>query len=230
MKVTFLGHSGLLFEKEGCKIIVDPFLSGQASSMGSFAKRQYPVDPTYLKKHYNVVVITHAHPDHYDKDTLKRFFKAFDDITILAPLEVWKDVITIAGNNKCVMFNPGTSYTVNGAVLTATYAEHSEEQTIGLCISAQGERYYIAGDTLYNEKVFDSLPYDNFKAIFIPINGAGNTMTYVDAASFANRINTKKVVPVHFGLFDSFTGNELKTARPRVHGLIVPKPFTPIKL
>ncbi len=230
MRVTYLGHSGLLFETQNCKALVDPYLTNQLDVVTSFASRRYPADESYLKKRYNVIVITHIHPDHYDKESLSIIFKAHNDLTILAPLPVWDDVISIAENNKCVLFNAGTTYTVNGVSFTATYAEHGERDAIGVVISAYDESFYVAGDTLYNEKVFASLPKVNFKALFVPINGAGNTMNCYDAGKFANRVGAGKTIPVHFGMFDDLTGSELKNLKPKVKKVVVPKPFEKIKI
>lgn len=81
---------------------------------------------------------------------------------------------------------------------------------IGAILSCEGKNLYITGDTLYAERVFDSLPAEKIDALFLPINGKGNNMNAADAARFARRIGAKNVVPVHFGMFDDLTGQELQ--------------------
>ncbi len=230
MRVTYLGHSGLLFETQNCKALIDPYLSNKTDEISPFASRRYPADVSYLKKRYNVVVITHSHPDHYDKESLKHIFKLHSQITILAPLSVWEDIMGIAENNKCVLFNAGTTYTVNGVSFTATYAEHCEQGAIGVIISAMNNNFYVAGDTLYNEKVFTSIPKMHIDALFVPINGAGNTMNCFDAGKFAIRIDAKKTIPVHYGMFDDLTGHELKNLRPKIKGVTVLKPYESLNM
>jgi len=41
--------------------------------------------------------------------------------------------------------------------------------------------------------------------LFLPVNGVGNNMNMADAARFAERIQAKKVFPIHIGMFDSLT-------------------------
>jgi L-ascorbate metabolism protein UlaG (beta-lactamase superfamily) len=64
------------------------------------------------------------------------------------------------------------------------------------------ENYYITGDTLYNERVFESLPHEEIELLFLPINGEGNNMNFEDGKKFAERVKAKKVVPIHLGLLD----------------------------
>ena len=87
--------------------------------------------------------------------------------------------------------------------LRAVYAEHSDPTAIGVILTAEGKSYYITGDTLYNEKVFESLPDVELEAVFLPINGVGNNMNAYDASRFAKRTGAKYAVPMHFGLFDN---------------------------
>ena len=68
------------------------------------------------------------------------------------------------------------------------------------------KKYYITGDTLYNEEIFEDIPEEIY-ALFLPVNGVGNNMNMFDAARFAKRINAKRVVPIHIGMFDELTAD-----------------------
>lgn len=63
------------------------------------------------------------------------------------------------------------------------------------------KKYYITGDTLYNEEIFHDLPKD-IDVVFLPINGVGNNMNMTDAAAFFRKTGAKKAVPIHTGMFD----------------------------
>ena len=99
-------------------------------------------------------------------------------------------------------------------------AEHSDITPIGVIIDDGEKKYYITGDTLYNEEIFDDIPNDIY-ALFLPINGVGNNMNKADAARFAARVKHKCVVPVHFGMFDEIIPQGFNT---------VPKIYEEIKL
>ena len=108
-------------------------------------------------------------------------------------------------NSNYVLFNNGTTWTEGKLTFTAVKAEHSDPYAIGVIISAEGKNYYVTGDTLYNEQVFESLPDIEIEAVFLPVNGVGNNMNMKDAARFARRVNAKYTVPIHYGIFDTIT-------------------------
>lgn len=207
MNVTFLGQAGLLFEIDGFKIMVDPYFSDNVKLFEPKNYRRQPVDEKYLKIKPNVLIITHNHLDHYDLPTVEKYLTA-GNVVVLSPYSVWKNVRELGGNNEYVLFNDGTSVTINCVKFSAVYAAHSDEYAIGVMISDNNENYYITGDTLYSEKVFKSLPNEKIKAVFLPINGKGNNMNAVDAIRFAERLNADNAVPLHFGMFDGMTGKE----------------------
>lgn len=89
---------------------------------------------------------------------------------------------------------------------TAVKAEHSDITPIGVIIEDADKKYYITGDTLYNEEIFEDIPEDIY-ALFLPVNGVGNNMNMVDAARFAKRVKAQKVIPIHIGMFDELSAD-----------------------
>ena len=207
MKITFIGQAGLLFEKDGFKIMIDPYLSNSVEAINPNNYRRVAVDEGLFNVKPDVMVFTHNHLDHYDPETVSRFITADSGILVLSPKSVWDEVRKIGGNNNYIQFNRHTEWTVNGIRFTAVKAEHSDITPIGVIIDDGEKKYYITGDTLYNEEIFDDIPNDIY-ALFLPINGVGNNMNKVDAARFAARVKPKCVVPVHFGMFDELTADD----------------------
>ena len=202
MKITFLGQAGLLFEKDGLKIMIDPYLSDSVVKVNPKNWRRVPVDESLFDIKPDVMVFTHNHLDHYDPETVPRFITAESGMLVLSPKSVWDEVRKIGGNNNYVLFNRHTEWTVGGVKLTAVKAEHSDITPIGVIIDDGEKKYYVTGDTLYNEEIFEDIPSD-IDVLFLPINGVGNNMNSTDAALFAKRVNPKIAVPLHWGLFDS---------------------------
>lgn len=207
MKIRFLGQGGWLFEKDGFKIMIDPYLSDSVEKINPNNFRRAPIDKSIFKMKPDVMIFTHNHLDHYDPETVAHFVKEDTEITVLAPSSVWDDVRKIGGRNNYVLFNRGTSWTENGIKFTAVKAEHSDKSAIGVIIDDINKKYYITGDTLYNEEIFKDIPDDIF-ALFIPINGVGNNMNMADARAFCDRVAPKIVVPMHCGMFDEIDMNE----------------------
>ena len=207
MKITWLGQAGLLFETDGKKILIDPYLSDNVKNFEPKNYRRIPVDESFLKIKPDVIVVTHNHLDHLDKETLKYYLTDDASCLVLAPNGGWQELRTFGGNSNYVLFNNGTAWTEGNVNLRAVKAEHSDPYAIGVIISAEGKSYYVTGDTLYNEQVLESLPNVELEAVFLPVNGVGNNMNMTDAAAFAKRVNAKHTVPFHIGMFDNLSAD-----------------------
>ena len=207
MKITWLGQAGLLFETENKKIMVDPYLSDNVKNFEPKNYRRVPVDESFLRIKPDIIVITHDHLDNLDKETLKYYLTDDAKCLVLAPNGGWQELRKFGGNSNYVLFNNGTTWTEDKITFTAVKAEHSDPYAIGVIIRSEGKNYYVTGDTLYSEQVFESLPDIEYEAVFLPVNGVGNNMNMTDAAKFAKRVKAKYTVPIHIGLFDNLTAD-----------------------
>ena len=201
MKIIWLGQAGLLFETDKTKILIDPYLSNSVAAVNPANFRRVAVNEEFLKIKPDIIIFTHNHLDHYDPETVKFFISTDTDITVLAPYSVWSEVRKIGGQNNYVMFNRHTVWSEKGMLFTAVKAEHSDPYAIGVIIEAEGKKYYITGDTLYNDEIFSDIP-NGIDTVFLPVNGVGNNMNFTDAARFAERVGAEHIVPIHFGMFD----------------------------
>lgn len=207
MKIIWLGQAGLLFIKNGFKIMIDPYLSDSVEKINPASFRRQAVDESLFEIKPDVMIFTHNHLDHYDPETVCRFISADTNIVVLSPASVWQEVRKIGGGNNYIQFNIHTVWTENGIKFTAVKAEHSDISAIGVIIDDGDKKYYVTGDTLYNEKILGDIPNDIY-AVFLPVNGVGNNMNMTDAARFAKRINAERTVPMHIGMFDEITADE----------------------
>lgn len=224
MKITWLGQAGLLFEHNNFTIMADPYLSDSVKAVNPKNYRRIPVNDELFNIKPDVMIFTHNHLDHYDPETVCRFITVNSSVTVLAPSSVWSDVRRIGGDNNYVMFNRSTEWTQNGIKFTAVRAEHSDDFAIGVIIDDGEKKYYITGDTLYNEQIFDDIP-DDIHALFLPVNGIGNNMNMEDARRFSERVNPKLVVPIHCGMFDNIDMNRFEC-----ENKIVPKIYEEIEV
>lgn len=206
MKITWLGQAGLLFDTGKTKVMIDPYLSDSVKAINPNNWRRVPVDEKLFNIKPDVMLFTHNHLDHYDPETVKHFITEDTAMLVLAPSSVWGEVRKIGGRNNYVLFDRHTLWTENDISFYAVKAQHSDAFAIGVIIEAEGKTYYVSGDTLYSTEIFADLP-ENIDVAFLPVNGVGNNMNMVDAAAFAKKIGTKKVVPLHVGLFDSMTAD-----------------------
>ena len=225
MKITWLGQAGLLFETNGVKIIVDPYLSDSVETIEPHFWRRVSVDESFLKLVPDIIVLTHDHLDHTDPDTLKHYLGENTEVCVLASGNAWDKVRKMFGGikNNYVELNRGTEWTEKGIRFQAVHAEHSDHRAIGVIIEAEGNIYYVTGDTLYNKRIFDDLP-DHIDYVFLPVNGVGNNMNMKDATRFCGRIGAV-AVPLHCGLFDEKDLNDFE-----YDNKIVPEFYKEIKL
>ena len=224
MKCTWLGQAGLLFEKNGFQILIDPYFSDSVEKVNPKNYRWIPVWKEAFKLKPDVMIFTHNHLDHYDPDTVPHFLNAQSRVLVLAPRSVWDEVRRIGGDNNYVLFNRHTSWTENGIRFTAVLAAHRDPTPICVIIEDGEKKYYVTGDTLYNEEIFSDLPSD-IDTVFLPINGVGNNMNMTDAARFAKRTGAKQVVPIHIGLFDSLSPEDFPC-----ENKFIPEIYKPFKL
>ena len=224
MKITWLGQAGLLFEISGMKIMIDPYFSDSVEKINPLNYRRVKVLDDFFDIKPDIMIFTHNHLDHYDPETVSKFISDNSKITVLAPSSVWAEVRKYGGNNNYVQFNRHTVWTECEICFTALKAEHSDEHAIGVIIDNKINKYYVTGDTLYNEEIFRDIP-DDIYAVFLPVNGVGNNMNMEDARKFCERISPEFAVPIHCGMFDDIDMNNFK-----FKNKVVPKIYEEIKL
>ena len=225
MKITWLGQAGLLFETCGKTMIVDPYLSNSVEKIEPHNKRRVAVDTRFLQIKPDIILLTHNHLDHTDPETLCHYLSADSEITVLASGNAWQNVRKAFGGvkNNYVQFNRGTQWTEGELFFKAVYAEHSDDKAIGIIVKAEGKTYYITGDTLYNETIFGDIT-EKIDYVFLPVNGRGNNMNFIDGARFCQRLQAV-AIPLHCGLFDGLDVNEFP-----YENKIVPKFYKEIDL
>lgn len=207
MQIIWLGQGGLVLKKDNTVIVVDPYFSDSVGKIDASKQRRSEIPRNLLDIKPDILIFTHNHLDHYDPETVKNLIGEDTEILVLAPYSVFDNVRKCGGKNNYVMFRPGTVWSESGISFKAVKAEHSDIHAIGVIINDGDKKYYITGDTLYNENLFSEIP-DDIYALFLPINGVGNNMNFTDAKYFCERVNPYVAIPIHCGLFDAIDMNE----------------------
>ena len=215
MVVQWLGQGGLLLEIAGLKVLVDPYFSDSVAKINPKNYRRIPVNEEWFDIEPDVLIFTHDHLDHFDPETAEKFLAKDKPLLVLSPASVWQKARKYGGEHNYVHFNAGTEWTEQGVHFRAVPANHSDDFAIGVVISVGRKTCYISGDTLYDQKVIEAVGTD-VDVAFLPINGVGNNMNAVDADRFAEAIDAKLFVPIHYGLFDSLDPTLLENPRKHI--------------
>ncbi|MBG0850963.1 MBL fold metallo-hydrolase [Streptomyces spinoverrucosus] len=161
LRLTWLGHSSVLAEIDGQRVLFDP-VWGERCSPFAFAgpKRLHPVPlPLTALGPVDVVVISHDHYDHLDMPTIKAL--AGTDTLFAVPLGVGAHLEHWGVSaDRLRELDWHESAKVGGLTLTATPARHfcgrglrNTQHTLWASWVVAGERHRIfhSGDTGYFE-------------------------------------------------------------------------------
>ncbi|MFD3515578.1 MBL fold metallo-hydrolase [Streptomyces sp. NPDC058657] len=161
LRITWMGHSSVLAEIDGSRVLFDP-VWGERCSPFDFAgpKRLHPVPvPLASLGEVDVVVISHDHYDHLDLPTIKALARTGTlfavPLGVGAHLEHWGVPL-----DRIRELDWNESTEVAGLTLTATPARHfcgrglrNQQHTLWASWAVAGpeHRIYHSGDTGYFE-------------------------------------------------------------------------------
>ena len=152
-------------------------------------------DPYLIKDEYHdadYIFITHDHYDHYDEESINNIKN--DNTKIILP-------ICLKDKPNNLVVEPNKEYEIDGIKFKTIPSYNIEKQFhprekeyVGYLIELEGLTYYIMGDTDVTSEALEVTP----DVCFVPIGGKF-TMDYLEAVDYINKINPKKVIPIHYG-------------------------------
>ena len=179
MLITHVGHSCLLVEAAGARVLIDPgiFSRGFEEFTG-----------------LDAVLVTHAHPDHYDAERLPALLDANDGVRLVAEPEVAVE-LTKVGLDAAPL-HPGESTTVGGLTVTAAGGLHAVIHpdiprigNVGLLLAAEGEpTLFHPGDS------YDTVP-EGVDVLGLPLSAPWTALR--GTVDFVRAVAAPVVVPIH---------------------------------
>jgi L-ascorbate metabolism protein UlaG (beta-lactamase superfamily) len=186
IEITWLGHSAVKIQ--GSKVVyIDPFLTGNPKASTA---------PEKIKT-ADVVVVTHHHGDHLG-DSFAIAKKTGAVIVAMHEVAVEAQALGLEAEGM----NIGGTVEARGVTVHMVTATHSAEKgsAAGVVVEMDGKKLYHAGDTglTYDMKIIGEFFHPDLS--FIPI-GDRYTMGPASAAKAVEYVQTKKVIPIHYGTF-----------------------------
>ncbi len=205
--LTFLGHSTVLLEIGGRRVLTDPVLRQRVTFL---TRHAVPLPRSYFAD-IDLVLISHLHHDHCDLPSLRMLGL---DVPILAPAgsAIW--LRSKGFSNVCELV-VGETYIDGTLTVRAVAAVHDGKRepfgphaaAIGFVLDAGPACVYFAGDTDIYPAMADFA--DEVDVALLPVWGWGPNLGagHLDparAAQAAAIIRPRFAVPVHWGTLYPF--------------------------
>jgi L-ascorbate metabolism protein UlaG (beta-lactamase superfamily) len=200
-RLTFVGHSTVLIELDGVRLLTDPVLRNR---VGPLRRQTGTVDPA-LYSGIDAALISHPHWDHLDVPSLR---KLGSKTTLVVPAGT-RRALQLRRIRNVEELKPGDSIDLGPLRVTATAANHEivpnllarDADAMGFLI--QGSRtLYFAGDTdLFPEMTELAVGLD---VALLPVWGWGPILGpgHLDpgrAAEALQLLRPRVAVPIHWG-------------------------------
>ena len=242
LRLAWLGQAGFLLQWGACRMVIDPYLSDslakkyQGTEFPHVRMMQPPVNPDELTS-IQYVLITHAHTDHMDPDTLRPLAAANPACRFIVPAaEREKALQRGIPADRLVLVDDGLELPLEDQFrLTPVAAAHEQ-----LRVDSQGQHHFlgflIANETSTIYHSGDCVPYDGLDGrlekytidlAILPINGRdkirrsrgvpGN-FHFEEAIALCRNQAIPNLVPCHFGMFE-FNTVDPATVDPKIQDL-----------
>jgi len=200
-------------------------------SVGIYGEKVVYLDPfgEVLKgdeRTADVILSTHAHRDHFDVEAINRLSGPRTLVVIKTGSE--KEGLTA---ERIMEMEVGEMQQVDGLEIKAVHAYnikrfrspgvsfHPVGFGMGVCLSMDGLRFYLAGDTDFIEPMAE-LRSEKIDIAFLPIGGK-YTMDVEEAVEAVDAIRPRIVVPVHYNYIQGTEADvgQFKAAVDRIGGV-----------
>ena len=182
--ITAIKHASLRIQYDGLEIQVDPVA-------------KYAPETDYSKfPKADVILVTHEHFDHFDRDTIATLRKDGTEIVANPAVQKMLGLGMVLANGESHVLAKGIKLDAVPAYNTTPGHTqfHPKGRDNGYVLTIDGLRIYIAGDT---EDIPEMASLQDIDVAFLPCNQP-YTMTPEQVAKAARTIKPKVLFPYHY--------------------------------
>ena len=206
--VYFLGQAGFLFKTpSGQLAAVDPYLSDCCERYFGF-KRLMPhlLGADELK--LDQLIISHAHYDHFDPDSVP-VLMAGGKTELIGALDTEAECKRLGLSKNITYLAQGETVIRGDVAVKGMPCDHGDlaPEALGLLLTVNGKKIYLMGDTAYRPDYLENEEIQDVDLLILPINGAFGNLNEEQAAQVIARLQPKLAVPCHYWNFAEHGGN-----------------------
>lgn len=207
--ITYIGHSTTLIKLHNFNIITDPIFSNRA-----FVSKRLVAPGMEFRDlpPIHCILISHAHLDHLDRPTLRKFDK---EIPIVIPPRT-KTLVKRLGFKRIIELNFWQEISIDGVKITAMPARHFSRRWLvdfrrgycGFIVENSGKTIYFAGDTGYFQGFREIGQKFRIDVALIPIGAYHPRVTLKhfhvnpqEAIKAFRELRALRMIPIHWGTF-----------------------------
>jgi L-ascorbate metabolism protein UlaG (beta-lactamase superfamily) len=213
--VTWIGHSSFLINLEGTIILTDPVFSEKVGvsvlGLATIGLRRFvrPALQMADLPHLDLVLVSHAHMDHYDIPTLQQLRR---DVPLIMARDT-SEFVEEVGFSNLRELDWGQTAEVDGVRIEAVPVKHwgrrypwdRDRGYNGLLLTKHKRSILFAGDTAYSDQLIAALKGRRPDVALLPIGGY-NPYIYTHASpeqawDMFHEVQARFLIPMHWRTF-----------------------------
>lgn len=218
ISICWLGHATVLVNFYGLHILTDPALCdriGISAGLGTIGPKRFVAPALRFEElpRIDVVLLSHAHMDHMDLPTLRRFAPGTFTLTAKSTLDVLrgtglKQVQEVAWNERVAFHSAKGALEVEAVEVKhwgQRWPSDAPRGYNGYILRREGKAILFGGDTARTPAFAELRSRGPFEVAIMPIGAyrpwIWNHCTPEEAVEMANAARARYIVPVHHQTF-----------------------------
>ena len=228
LAIVWLGQNGFLVRSRNCVFLIDPYLSDFAEQWTYGWRNEHirmSAIPIQAKELYDIdyVLCTHDHVDHIDPFSIPIIALRNPGTTFIVPkvaqvrmlgLFVEESQLSLMKGEDNRKFDYLRVHAIPASHSELKYDEENGYHFLSYVIEVDGKTIFHAGDTILYDGQVAYLKKFSIDLAFLPINGRQPeefefepNFTIEEAINFAESIEAKSVIPMHYDMYTLNTAN-----------------------